>query len=94
MVGVKSEAFRVSLNEIRQLPSSGRLLSIFHLFPVGIDPSLDVGDRFRLHCRFKQVPEPALQLEILFNRLALGNVCVGDCSIDRLFQGLEIGLDC
>src|SRR5574342_853100 len=92
MVGALSTTFLISLHEINQLTPSDRFFSLFYLSPVGIHPSLNVRDRFLLHYRFKQVAEPALELEIIFNRLELGHVGVHHFPVDGLLERPEPAL--
>lgn len=50
-------------------------------FPIGILPFLNVLNGIRLHGRFEHMPKASLQLEIGFDRLALGDIGVGDHSV-------------
>ena len=62
-------------------------------FPIGIHPFLNVLNGIRLHGWFEHMPKASLQLEIGFDRLALGDIGVGDHSVDRLLQRPEPGIN-
>ena len=80
MVGEFSKTSYTSLNDIQCFTLSERGPHLFHSPPIRIDPLLNVSNGFVLPVRFEQMPELVPQREVLFNRLTLGNVGVGDCS--------------
>lgn len=87
MVGEFSKISYTSLSNIQRFTLSERGPHLFHFLPIGVDPCLNVRNGFCLHRRFEQMPEPAPQLEVLFNRHTLGNVGVDEFSPAPLDQG-------
>ena len=87
MVGEFSKISYTSLSNIQRFTLSERGPHLFHFLPIGVDPCLNVRNGFCLHRRFEQMPEPAPQLKVLFNRHTLRNVGVDEFSPVPLDQG-------